>query len=229
MIVADEKSSAAPGRMGVDEVVGALEEEIALGLIGPRARLVEDELIERFQIKRHVARQALADLESIGLVVRQAHRGATVRDYGFDEIEQLYLVRELVEAKAAGLMTLPAAPALIAALTAIHERHCAAVAAGDLRRVFRENLLFHRTFFAACGNAPLVEVIEYLAMKAHAIRSCSIGNPAILETVRKEHWEMIKWLKQGNRERLVALVARHIQPAKEAYLQLARHGVKSIA
>ena len=60
-------------------------------------------------------------------------------------------------------------------------------------------------------------------MKAHAICSYSIGNPALLEAVCKEHFEMIELLKRGHRERLVALVGRHIRPAKEAYLQLARH------
>ena len=208
---------------GVADVVRALEEEIALGLIGPRARLVEDELMQRFGAKRHIARQALVDLESMGLVVREPHRGAAVRDYSAAEIEQLYLVREMVETLGAGLVPLPASRPLIDELRTIHERHCAAVAAGDLRRVFRENLLFHRTFFAACGNAPLVEVIENLAMKAHAIRSYSIGNPATLQTVCNEHGAIIKLLKGTNKKRLVALVGQHIQPAKQAYLQLARH------
>jgi DNA-binding GntR family transcriptional regulator len=205
------------------EIVRALEEEIALGQLGPRERLVEEELAERFDVKRHVARQALADLETMGLIVRQPHRGAAVRDYGVAEVEQLYTVRALVEGCAAGLIPLPAAPALIRELSAIHDRHCAAVKKGDLRRVFRENLQFHKTFFAACGNTPLVEVIENLAMKAHAIRSYSIGNPDLLTKVRSEHAEMIELLKGSDRKRLVALVAQHIQPAKNAYLQLARH------
>jgi DNA-binding GntR family transcriptional regulator len=210
-------------RTGGGEVVRVLEEEIALGLIGPRERLVEEELAKRFRVKRHIARQALADLEGMGLVVRQPNRGAAVRDYSVAEIEQLYIVRELVEARGAGLIRLPAPPAVIRRLRAIHERHCAAVARGDLRRVFRENLLFHSAFFAACGNAPLVEVIEQLAMKAHAIRSYSIGNPAMLAAVCEEHREMIGLLEGGDRKRLVALVGRHIRPAKEVYLQLARH------
>ena len=33
--------------------------------------------MQRFEVKRHVARQALADLEDMGLVVRQLHRGAS--------------------------------------------------------------------------------------------------------------------------------------------------------
>jgi len=209
--------------VGLAAVVGALEEEIALGQIGPRERLVEEELAQRFAVKRHVARQALGELETMGIVVRQPNRGAAVRDYSSAEIEQLYVVRTLVETCAAGLLALPAPPPLVRELTAIHDRHRAAVKRGDLRRVFRENLLFHKTFFAACGNATLVEVIEQLAMKAHAIRSYSIGNPELLALVCSEHAMLIALLQGTDRKRLVALVGRHIQPAKNAYLQLARH------
>ncbi len=215
-----EKSEALTG---ISEIVATLEEEIALGKMGPRERLVEEELAQRFDVKRHVARQALADLETMGLVVRLPRRGATVRDYGVAEIEQLYAARQLVECYAAGLIELPAAPSLIEALRAIHERHSTAVERGDLRRVFRENLLFHKTFFAACGNVPLVEVIEMLAMKTHAIRSFSIGDPVILAAVCREHAEMIELLQDGNQQRLIELVGQHLQPAKNAYLKLARH------
>jgi DNA-binding GntR family transcriptional regulator len=218
-----ENSEKSEPQIGIHEIVAMLEEEIALGKIGPRERLVEEELAQRFDVKRHVARQALADLESMGLVVRQPHRGAAVRDYGVAEIEQLYAARQLVECYAAGLVALPAPGPLIEALEAIQERHRAAVAQGDLRRVFRENLLFHKTFFAACGNVPLVEVIEMLAMKTHAIRSFSIGDPDLLAAVCREHAEMIALLQSANRERLVELVGQHLQPAKNAYLKLARH------
>ena len=218
-----ENSEKPEPQIGINEIVAMLEEEIALGKIGPRERLVEEELAARFDVKRHVARQALADLESMGLVVRQPHRGAAVRDYGVAEIEQLYTARQLVECYAAGLIALPAPAPLIEALEAIHERHRAAVAQGDLRRVFRENLLFHKTFFVACGNVPLVEVIEMLAMKTHAIRSFSIGDPDLLAAVCREHAEMISLLQGENRERLVELVGQHLQPAKNAYLKLARH------
>ena len=218
-----KRADSAEPQAGLEQVVAALEEEIALGQIGPRERLVEEELAQRFAIKRHVARQALGELETMGIVVRQPNRGAAVRDYSPAEVEQLYVVRTLVETCAAGLVTLPAPPALLRQLSAIHARHCAAVKKGDLRRVFRENLLFHKTFFAACGNATLVEVIEHLAMKAHAIRSYSIGNPELLALVCSEHAMMIELLKGTDRKPLVALVGQHIQPAKKAYLQLGRH------
>ncbi len=209
------------------DIAATLEEEIALGLFAPRERLVEEELSERFRVKRHVIRQALVDLDSMGLVVRNPNRGAAVRDYTAKEVEQLYVVRELLETCAGKLIPLPAAPELIAELTRVHERHCAAVSRGDLRRVFRENLLFHQTLFAASGNASLTEVIEQLQFKTHAIRSYSIGNAKLLADICQEHASMIDYLRRGERDAFVALLGKHIQPAKNAYLEQSRH--KSVA
>jgi DNA-binding GntR family transcriptional regulator len=208
---------------GAAEIAAALEEEIALGHLAPRERLVEEELAERFEVKRHVIRQALVDLDAMGIVVRQPNRGAAVKDFSSGEVEQLYLVRGVVESCAARLIPLPAPEALIQELRAIHAQHSAAIDRGDLRRVFRENIRFHKALFAACGNVPLTEVIEQLQFKTHAIRSYSVGNPQILANVRVEHARMIELLQTDRREEFVELLAQHIQPAKNAYLQQSRH------
>jgi DNA-binding GntR family transcriptional regulator len=211
------------GSTGAAEIANALEEEIALGHLAPRERLVEEELAERFRVKRHVIRQALVELDAMGIVVRQPNRGAAVKDFSVAEVEQLYLVRTLVESCAARLIPMPAPASLINELRGIHKRHCAAVERGDLRRVFRENIKFHKALFAACGNAPLTEVIEQLQFKTHAIRSYSVGNPQILASVCVEHARMIELLQESRRDEFVELLGQHIQPAKNAYLQQSRH------
>lgn len=208
--------------IAVSEIVDLLQEEIALGLLRPRERLVEDELMNRFRVKRHVVRQALVDLEAMGVVVRQPNKGAAVRDFHAGEVENLYEVRELVERRAAELIPLPGAPDLVAALKTIQARHHAAVKTGDLRRVYRENIAFHRVLFGACGNSALAEVIEQFAQRTHAIRSYAIRDSNLLEQLGAEHVQMIEAIESGARERLVTLVTQHIQPAKTTYLRLTR-------
>ena len=51
-------------------VVSSLEEDIVLGRLHPRERLIEDELMRRFAAKRHVVRRALEDLQQMGVVER---------------------------------------------------------------------------------------------------------------------------------------------------------------
>src|SRR5260370_21408622 len=48
-----------------------LEEQIVLGVLNPRERLGGDDLCERFNLKRHVARHVLAWVERRCLVVRR--------------------------------------------------------------------------------------------------------------------------------------------------------------
>ena len=69
------------GHLTLSDVVKELELDIVLGRMRPRERLVEDELMTRFNAKRHVVRQALSALEQIGLVERKQNKGAKVKDY----------------------------------------------------------------------------------------------------------------------------------------------------
>ena len=61
------------------EVVRALEEDIIFGRLRAGRRLVEDTLMARFRATRHFIRQALVELERLGIVVREQNKGATVR------------------------------------------------------------------------------------------------------------------------------------------------------
>jgi DNA-binding GntR family transcriptional regulator len=205
------------------QIAAAMEEEIALGYLSPRERLVEEELADRFNVKRHLIRQALAELDAMGIVVRQPNRGAAVKDFSAAEVEDLWAVRTLVEGFAAKLIRLPAPFEVLADLKAIHARHSAAAERGDLRNVFRENVKFHKALFSACGNPVLEQLIEDLAFKAHAVRGYGIIDPALLASARKEHARIIELLQKTERNALINLIKGHIQPAKEAYLRLTNH------
>ncbi|TKB18634.1 MAG: GntR family transcriptional regulator [Mesorhizobium sp.] len=198
-----------------------IEEEIALGLLRPRERLVEDDLMKKFDVKRHVARQVLGLLESTGVVSRERNKGAAVRDFSPREVEQIYDVRELLLGRAAELIPIPAPQNVITELKDIHARHKAAAAAGDLRTVFRENLKFHAVLEAACGNPHLYEALQQFGYRAHAMRSYTILSPDLLANAISQHGQMIEALESGDRGSLRSLMVAHIQPAKNAYLQAA--------
>lgn len=208
--------------VSVERVVRDLEEDIIFARILPRERLVEDTLMARFGAKRHVVRRALTELERMGIVRRTPNKGAAVRDFSIDEVEQIYEMRALLHERAARRMALPANADLVATLSSIHERHVAAAKAGQLRSVYHLNNAFHDTLFGACGNPYLAETITHYAWLAHAIRSYRMGDPALLAQAQAEHAAMIDALRAGDREALVRLCVAHIQPAKTTYLATAR-------
>ncbi len=202
----------------VDPVLAALEDDIIFGRLRPRERLVEDVLMERYGAKRHVVRQALDRLTRMGIVVRERNKGCAVRDYSPREVEDIYEIRALLQEHAAQRIPLPAPAEITQQLRDMHEAHCAAVRAGDLRAVRDLNNLVHDTLFGACGNPYLVEAIAHYSWIAHAIRSYRIGDPVLLAQAQTEHAQMIEALSAGDRAWLIKLCVEHILPSKEAYL-----------
>ncbi|MCQ6258296.1 GntR family transcriptional regulator [Pseudomonas sp. Q11] len=207
----------------VDEIVlravATLEEDIVLGYLHPRERLIEDDLRERFDLKRHVVRQVLTELERKGLVERKKNFGAVVKFHTVAEVMNLYEVRDILESSAAQRIPLPLAPERLDTLVAIQRAHDGAVARTDLRAVFRANMAFHKALFAATENLELADVIEDFAQRTNAIRSSSTVIPEHLEQSRKEHWEIIEALRSGDRDALVALCRHHLTPARDHYIE----------
>jgi len=222
---ADGQESRRTPRSRLDNVIHALEEDIIFGRLRPRERLLEDALMERFDVKRHVVRQALTELERLGIVIHERNKGSSVRDFSIEEVENIYEVRALLQRHAAERIALPPADDLIETLRSIHERHSEAVEASDLRAVYRLNNEFHDTLFGACGNDYLAQSIAEYSWLAHAIRSYRIGDPDLLQQACNEHGLMIDALERADREMLVCLCVRHINPSKEAYLKSGSAGI----
>jgi DNA-binding GntR family transcriptional regulator len=216
---AELEPGTAEGEFSSSRIVECLEEDILFGRVHPRERLIENDLMERFSAKRHVVRQALAELERIGLAERLPGRSVTVKDLTPADVEQIYAMRELLECAAARWMPLPASDDFVAQLTRIQQEHDAAAARRDLPALFRINIVFHDTLFAGCGNRHLVEQIALFGKKAHAVRSLSITRNEDMQGAARDHWEIIRALREGDREALVTICRDHIQVAKNAYIE----------
>lgn len=199
-----------------------IEEEIVLGWLQPRERLVEEDLAARFGVKRHIVREAIFELERIGLAERIPNKGAFVRMLQAVEVEQIYSVRVELECLAAQQIPFPVDPELLRLLAEIQEDHTAAVAENNPRAAFRANMQFHETLFGGCGNPHLVEAIRSFAQKVHGARSFTAADPAFLARSRDEHLAMIEALRAGDRETLVRLCREHLGPARDAYIAALR-------
>ena len=202
----------------IAEVVETLEEDIIFGRIRPRERLTEDSLMARFDVKRHVVREAIALLAGSGVVTKERNKGAVVRDFSPTEVEQIYQMREKLHQWAAELIPLPAENGLLTRLRAIHKAYGRAVAAGNLRKVYHLNNDFHEAVFAASGNPYLADEIAHFAWLSHAIRSYRIADPVLLAQAEAEHGLILSAIERGDRAELVRLCVEHILPSKRAYL-----------
>jgi len=207
----------------VQDIVRRIEEDIVFRVYHPRERLVEDELMQRFEAKRHIVRQALAELERDGLVLRKPNSGAQVRALTAKEATELYNVREILETNCVKLIPLPVDTRLLVPIEKIQREHAAAIRKNDVRAIFRANLAFHAAIFQLCGNDALLEAIADFARRTHPVRLTTLVTQEYLEQARGEHEDMLRALRKGDRARLVALCSQQLLPAREAYLRTIEH------
>lgn len=204
----------------VTQVAEQVREDILFGRVLPRERLVEDDLIARLGATRHAVRTALQALVRDGLVVHLPNRGAQVRDFSAEEVEEITAMREWLHAEAARRLRLPAPPALLHRLEALQAAHAHAVAAGDVSRTHRENEAFHAALFGACGNRYLAASIGHHARLSLPFRCHALADPQLAELARDEHAAMLDAIRAGDRDALVRLCVGHTRFAKRTYRRL---------
>lgn len=206
----------------VEQITSALEEDIVLGVLYPCQRLVEDELMARFEVKRHVVRDVLARLEQMGLVERRRNVGALVRGFDEQEVVDLYEMRLLLECEAMRRMPLPVPADGLETLKQVQAEHDLAVSLDDQRGVFRSNQAFHETLYGLCGNQVLASAIQEYARRTHAIRFGALSTPEQQQSSRHEHHAILQALQEGCREALIELAHSHLLPSRDRYLALSR-------
>lgn len=214
----------------VRQIVEALEEQIVLGWLLPRERIVEDKLAAEFDCKKHVVREAIFELERMGLVEHVPNKGASVRMLSPTEVQQIYSVREVLEVLAAEQIPLPGATVFVEVLEKIQQTHARAVDEKDYRGAFHANMEFHNHLFSACGNPYLAEMIRNSAQKVHGARFYTSASDTHLSLARDEHAAMVVAIRNGKRDDLVALCRKHLGPSLDTYLAAVRgffsHGTR---
>jgi DNA-binding GntR family transcriptional regulator len=85
----------------VDALADALRERIMGGDLSPGQRLIERDLVERYEVARGTVRAALRRLEHEGLVTVETHRGAFVRQLDKQALSDLFELRTALELESA--------------------------------------------------------------------------------------------------------------------------------
>lgn len=198
--------------------VTMIEEDVIFGRLRPLERLTEEDVMSRFDLTRHLARQVVQRLRTLGIITGDRAGGTIVRAFTLEEIEEIYEVRELLQEQAMVRMPLPAPKAVVSRLREIHRRYCDAVDAGDLRAVFRINEELHDTIFEACGNAVLADAVKKYTWLTHGVRSRVFTDPTHLRRATDEHQQLIDALERGDRQALIEINRRHVNHPKNAYI-----------
>lgn len=207
-----------------DRIREALEAEIVSGQLYAGSRIDEQELMERFNVSRTPAREAIQQLTSAGLVAVIPRHGAVVATLSLTEyIAMLEMLTEL-EGLAARLSArrMPAAQrqALQAAVQACDE----AAARDDAEAYERANRAFHETIYDGSLNDVLARQLRLMRLRMRHPQRSLFDRPNRIHNSRIEHQAILNAILAGDEDAADRAMSTHISSGGNVYVDAVARG-----
>lgn len=196
--------------------------DIVNGSFGAGARLKAAELAERYGVSQVPVREALQQLQGEGLVVIEPNRGARVRRIDEKFISDLFEIREAVAGMLAAKAALTMTPQQLDELDMHEAEFERAVERGDVVRLLRANILFHRTHLQAADNPEGEMLMDRHLALIQALRTRVGFSPARMGVMAEEHRAIIAALRCRDAATAAEMVRYHTRGAMADMLAQAR-------
>lgn len=194
------------------EVVRRLLLEIFRKHLPAGTRLITQKISDQLGISATPVREALVELEAIGMVEISHNRGAVAAAFGPAELRGIYQVRRVLESEAAraacGRIGREVLELLRDELREYASRRDKS--AGWIKAVMASDSRFHALIAGACGSPRLAREIDRYRLLVRTI-SEAIGNQHRSKEIGVgEHIEILDALLAEDPERAAAAMSRHI-------------------
>lgn len=187
---------------------------IDIGRLNPGDVIDEAALVAEFGVSRTPVREAILQLEAVGLIRRLPRKGATVFRPSLEEFLAILEVHAKLEGQAAGLaarrLSRGWAEAIEAAVAAC-EGHAARHGDGEPDAYYQLNLRFHECVALAAGNPFLTEMIKTNARKLLAYYRARYRYAGAIATSAREHREIATLITARDSTGAEAAMQRHVQ------------------
>ncbi|MFT3717534.1 GntR family transcriptional regulator [Pseudorhodoferax sp.] len=212
------------------QVAQRLRDAIVDGQFALGEMIAEETLAASFGVSRTPVREALAQLQSLGLVAVRPQRGSYVFEPTEADVEALCEFRCLIEPRAAELAHRNAREQTIADLQAAIAEMAAARKARDGVRYSRADTRLHEAFVLNCGNPYLQAAYatagaKIAAMRTHLSATQDVLKPAGFE----QHRQLLAHFVAGDFAAFDALMREHVAGTRASYVAnlKARRGARA--
>jgi DNA-binding GntR family transcriptional regulator len=199
-----------------DYAYGQVRAMITSGEFAPGARLKEAELAERLDISRTPVREALKRLIAEHLVSRDDRGGVAVHVPTPREVDDIYLIREVLEGLAARLAAQRISDAELARLAATVEAIDTAASDGRTDEVVAANVVFHDLLNEATGNERLVKLGQELRDSILLFSREAFARIDRAEHTAQEHAEILSALREHDADRAEMAARAHVRRARQS-------------
>lgn len=205
-----EKKASIVKRTLWEQIADALREDIIRGKIMPGERIVEEEIAEKFHVSRGPVREALRHIEEEGLIIYESHKGCTVREISYEEMQEKYLVRSTLEILAVRLIAGNLSEEYEEEMKDCLKEMDDAAKEKDVYRILCLDEEFHSCIVKAAKCDTLYKVWAMLResnIRAHYTLEAESIIP--FDVIRKNHEVLLKGLKELSVEETSRLIEEH--------------------
>jgi DNA-binding GntR family transcriptional regulator len=186
-----------------------LQEAILSGQLPPGAPLRLEDLARRLDMSISPVREAVRQLESLGLAVHVPHRGARVSEISVEDLHDTYEVRLALETlavrRAAELFRAENAAAARSHL----DHYVDARERGNAREARAAHTAFHFTLYGAAGSDWLMRLIRPAWENCERYRSLSLES-RIWHDRQLEHERLLDACRRQRPDEAAAELHRHL-------------------
>ncbi len=203
-----------------DRVYYELRDNIGSHQIRPGERLQEVSLAAQLGVSRTPVREALARLESEGMIVVEG-RGFVVPELTDADIEEIYQLRFLLEPAAASIAVAEVtSPTDLASMSSAVDDSVAAEKSGDFRAFLEANSRFHNAWRALVPNRRMSKLLDQYVGHVRFLRVLTLGDPGARKAALTGMKAIHAAFRKRDAEAAATAMHKHLETAKH-YLVLA--------
>lgn len=218
-----------------NDVYDQLKKDIGDFKLVPGDRFSENEISERLGVSRTPIRQALVRLQQEGYVEVLFRSGWRVLPFDFEQFEQLYDLRMVLETTAvhrlcedglhggmhSGVTVNRALLDELAAiwLVALADRST------DTVQVSQWDEAFHCTLVAAAGNTEMVRVHRDVTDRIRIIRRLDFTKQARIDATYDEHAKILRAIQRKRGDQAAMMLRAHIATSQAEVRKITLHQV----
>ena len=177
----------------------------------------EVELAESIGLSRTPVREALARLESDGLITHDATRGIVVAELDYSMVTELYYMREVLEGTAARLTARHASEVEISILEDLCHQYAESL--DDETKLAVSNSQFHDTLYRCSHNRYLVNMLTVLHDALSLLGTTTLSNPERAAETLKEHEAVVDAIRNRDADGAEQALRAHIRAAQKVRMK----------
>jgi DNA-binding GntR family transcriptional regulator len=197
-------------RFRVRELAAVIERDITSGRLGAGAWLKQVELEETYGHSRLDVRQALENLVERDVVESIPNRGYRVQVFSQEKVRNIRQIRAILEVSAIESIVGKTDVEDIRRLNELAQAFSDAVVSGTVMEQEECNRAFHQRLLRRCNNAEMVKMIFDLRDRIPLSVRRENNTSMMLARAAQDHFEIVKFLADGNRDELLKTARAHI-------------------